>query len=63
VTPRPKEAAAQPSQVDDVADQIQRVATRIGKKIEEQSGLAFAGAQVDVGEPYCSVALDLIHIQ
>ena len=47
---RPVPAALQLPAVDDVADQIERVAVHVADEVEQQLGLAAARAQMDVGD-------------
>ena len=47
----PVEALAQVLEVDDVADEIEDVTARMAQEVEQQIDAAFAGAQVDVGQP------------
>ena len=55
----PVEALLQAPAVDDVADQIQRVAVDVVEEIDQHVGVAAARAQVDVGNPDRAVAASL----
>ena len=46
---RPVPARAQLPAVDDVADQIERLALHMADEVEQQLGLTALGAQMDVG--------------
>lgn len=52
VARRPVDAPAHGLQVDDVADQIERLALHLMQEVEQVAGLAVGGTQMDVGDEH-----------
>src|SRR3546814_1294110 len=49
----------EPPAVDDVADQIERLAIDVVEEVDQQIGIAAAGAEVDVADPHGAIAAAL----